>query len=200
MAEVLTRSDGDTFVRRVTVLEPGDTRHPHAIITEPPELAGRLAVIEAACRADEVKFRKAMEQLKVKRAKQRKREAERRERDALINSLVPHEHRVEFMGFVDRGTASPEFLAFLESSEDCQRAVRIALEPTERAIREAVRTAGDRPSRVRDEGEQPEPRAAEASTGPIAWAWRNSLCRCGLHRWAGAAPGQWCSFCHKARA
>lgn len=41
--------------------------------------------------------------------------------------LVPREWRGEFTRFVDEGEASAEFLAYLDTSDDCQQAIETVL-------------------------------------------------------------------------
>jgi len=52
--------------------------------------------------------------------------------------LVAPEFRQEFLSFVEIGEASPDFLAYLDSDEDCQDALEEALTPETELIRLAI--------------------------------------------------------------
>lgn len=211
LAEVLVRSGEPSIVRRVVVMEPGDDRHPHAIVTDPPELAGRLARLEATCREDEAKIKKALERRRAKRAERAAAEARRKERDVKINALVPPEHRADFCEFVSRGKASDEFLKFLETDKKCQEAVALCLDAQSEILREFFgKVAAAEGVTAREVETLPELPAVEPPPEPVpttepaagvgAWVYRNSLCRCGWHRWQTGAGGQWCPFCNKSRS
>ncbi len=275
LTEIYVRGDRPPVVQRVVVMEPGDTANPIGIIASPPELAGRLAKMAAVCKEDQEKYERYMEKRKAKRRKEAAEAAERRTLDDELNTLVPPEHRVEFLAyarhgkaepeflshlatntdyqravtlwrerydkatgtgwvpdaanpapapepapeptpppaepahvtrarelvapqhwnefcrFVRDGTASAEFLAYLDHDYDCQTAVGLCLDAQGAILREFVELA-------RASAPPAPERPAELPSDPVSLVWRNTACRCGLHRWA-AGGGGYCQFCNKAR-
>lgn len=168
----------------------------------------RLAQVQEECRLDSEKIQRSLE----------RRRAARRSVNALSHAvprnsipepipepepahlarcreLIDPADWTDFCRFCRDGTASPTFLARLDRDDDYKEAAGLVIDALAESLRTFLREV--KADEYRATFTDPTP-APEPPPDPVSWAWRNTGCRCGLHRWGGSG-GTYCQFCLKPR-